>query len=69
MANVTTNLLNGSPRIAEDVFGWGRSVVELGMNELRTGIICVNDLSNRRKLKTEEKSLEMLADIHRIMEP
>ena len=51
MAEVTTRRLDGKPRIAEDVFGWGRSTVELGMNELRTGIVCKNDLSNRRKLK------------------
>jgi len=67
MAEVTTMLLDGKPRVAEDVFGWSRSTVELGMNELRTGISCVNDLSNRRKQKTEEKYPEMLADIHSIM--
>lgn len=69
MAEVTMMLLNGSSRIAEDVFGWGRSNVELGMNELRTGITCINDISNRRKPKTEEKYPEIIADIHSIMEP
>ena len=69
MAEVTVKLLDGKPRVAEDVFGWGRSAVELGMNELRTGITCLNDLSNRRKPKTEEKYPEMLSDIHKIMEP
>ena len=66
MAEVTVKLLDGKPRVAEDVFGWGRSAVELGMNELRTGITCLNDLSNRRKPKTEEKYPEMLSDIHKI---
>lgn len=69
MAEVTTRLLDGKPRVAEDVSGWGRSTVKLGMNELRTGIICLNDLSERRKPKTEEKYPEMLSDIHEIMEP
>lgn len=67
MAEVTTMLLDGKPRIAEDVFGWGRSTVKLGMNELRIGIICKNDLSMRRKPKTEEKYPEMLNDIREIM--
>ena len=35
MAQITINLLDGKPRVAESVFGWGRSTVELGMNELR----------------------------------
>lgn len=69
MAQVTVTLLEGKPRVAEDVFGWGRSTVELGLNELRTGIICQNDLKNRRRPKTEEKFPEMLSDIHDIMEP
>ena len=69
MAEVTTRILDGKPRIAEDVFVWGRSTVELGMNELRTGIVCKNDLSNRRKLKTEEKYPKLLDDIREIMEP
>jgi len=68
MAEVSTMLLDGKPRIAEDVFGWNRSTVELGINELRTGISCINDLSSRCKPKTEEKYPEMLADIRSIME-
>jgi len=69
MAKVTMTLLDGKPRIAEDVFGWNRSTVELGMNELRTGISCINDISNRCKPKTEEKYPQILVDIHHIMEP
>ena len=66
MADVTTSLLSGKPRVAEDVFGWGRTVVTLGMSELRTGIECVNDLSKRRKPTTEEKYPQMLEDIRKI---
>jgi hypothetical protein len=69
MAAVTTNLLDGKERVAESVFGWGRSTVALGMNELRTGINCVNDLSSRHKPGTEQKHPEMLEDIRAIMEP
>ncbi len=31
----------GSARQAEVVFGWNRHAVELGLNEMRTGIICL----------------------------
>lgn len=69
MADVTLSLLKGKYRVAEDVFGWGRSVVELGMHELRTGILCLHDLSTRHKPRTEEKEPKLLADICEIMEP
>ena len=46
-AQVTLDYLDGKPRRAEDVFGWGRKTVELGLTELRTGITCVPDYSSR----------------------
>jgi hypothetical protein len=69
MGDVTLLLLDGKHRVAEDVFGWGRSVVEVGIKEFQTGISCVNDISMRLKPKTEEKDPELLAEIHAIMEP
>lgn len=69
MAEVTMILLDGKPRVAEDAFGWNRVTVSLGMDELRTGIICHNDLSQRRKPKTEEKYPKLLVDIQELMEP
>ncbi len=69
MGDATLSLLDGKPRIAEDVFGWNRATVELGVNEFRTKIVCVNDLSNRRKPKAEEKDPRLLADIIEIMNP
>ena len=69
MAQITISLLDGKPRVAEEVFGWGRSTVELGMHELKTGIRCLNDISNRHRTRTEDKYPEILKDIHAIMEP
>ena len=69
MGDVALVLLDGKHRVAEDVFGWGRSVVQVGINEFKTGISCVNDLSTRIKPKTEEKNPKLLAEIHNIMEP
>ena len=69
MGDVTISFLDGKSRVAEDVFGWGRKTTELGINEFRTKILCINDLSNRRKPKTEEKYPKLLTDIMEIMEP
>lgn len=69
MGDVIMSLLDGKSRVAEDVFGWNRSTAKLGMNEFRTRILCVNNLSNRRKPKAENKEPKLLADIVEIMEP
>jgi len=69
IGDVIISLLDGKSRVAEDVFGWSRITSELGMNEFRTKILCVNDLSNRRKPKAENKEPKLLADIVEIMEP
>jgi hypothetical protein len=69
IGDVIISLLDDKSRVAEDVFGWSRSTAELGMNEFRTKILCVNDLSNRRKPKAENKEAKLLVDIVEIMEP
>jgi hypothetical protein len=69
MGDVALSLLNGKSRVAESEFGWNRNAVELGINEHRTGFLCVNDLSNRRKPKTEEKNPQLLVAIKNIMDP
>jgi hypothetical protein len=69
MAEVTQHLLDGKPRVAEYVFGWSRETVKTGLEELRTGVTQVNDLSKRRKPKTEEKYPQLVEDIRVLMEP
>ena len=69
MGDVTLLLLDGKYRVAENVFGWSRSAVEVGIHEFQTGISCVNDISTRLKPTTEEKNPDLLAEIHAIMEP
>jgi len=69
MGDVTLTILDGKPRVAEKEFGWNRSGVMLGINEFRSGITCINDLSKRHKLKSEEKNPELLDAIQKIMEP
>jgi hypothetical protein len=46
-AQVTLDFLDGNPRRAERIFGWGRGTVDLGLHELRTGITCQDALSAR----------------------
>jgi len=69
IGDVTMTLLDGKRRVAEDVFGWNRRAVELGLHEYQTGIACVNHITARGKPKTEDKNPKLLAEIQTIMEP
>ena len=69
MGDVTMALLDGKQRVAEDVFGWNRRAVELGIHEFTTGIACINDITARGKPKTEDKHPKLLTEIQTIMEP
>lgn len=66
---VTQSLLDGKHRVAESVFGWSRSAVQVGIKEFQTGISCVNDISTRIKPMTEDKNPNLLAEIRALMEP
>jgi hypothetical protein len=68
-AQVALDYLDGSARQAERVFGWWRKTVELGLNELRTGITCLDNTSARGNRKTEEKLPELERDIRSLAEP
>lgn len=69
IGDVVMSILDGKARVAEEVFGWGRATVELGMNEFRTKITCINDLSARQRPRAEKKNPELLSDIIEIMTP
>lgn len=68
-AQVALDYLDGNPRRTERVFGWRRETVELGLNELRTGITCVGNTTARGNRKTEEKQPALEADIRSLAEP
>lgn len=68
-AEMAIKYCRGNPRRAEQVFGWGREAVNTGLNELRTGIRCVEDYSTRGRRKSEEKSPELVEEIHALVEP
>jgi Rhodopirellula transposase. len=69
IAQITIELLDGNPRKAEHVFGWGRETVKKGMKELATGITCIDNYSARGNKKTEEKIPQLAEDIRSIVEP
>ena len=68
-AEMAVKYCQGSARRAEQVFGWGREAVNTGLNELRTGIRCLEDFSTRGRRKTEEASPELIPQIHMLVEP
>lgn len=68
-ANITKEYLDGNARKAENVFGWGRETVKLGMKEIESGFICLIDVHKRGNTRTEEKSPQIEEEIRRIVEP
>lgn len=68
-AEMASKYCQSSARRAESVFGWCRKSVNTGLNEMRTGIRCVDSFSKRGRKKTEEKSPNLEAEIRKIVEP
>ena len=69
MGEVAVTMLNGSPRLAESIFGWKRTTVELGIHEFQSGFDCVDNISGRRRKKSEENNPKLLFDIQRLVDP
>ena len=75
-AAMTLKYCQGNARLAERVFGWGRDTVQLGLNEQRTGVICLGMQSAYGGDKLwEEKHPEVaqvlwtLAELHSQQDP
>jgi len=54
-AQVAIDYLNSKAYLAEKTFGWDRKTVTLGLNELRTGIVCVDNFKARDNKKRQQK--------------
>jgi hypothetical protein len=67
-AEIAVKYCDSSPRRAERVFGWGREAVSTGLNELRTGIRCIEDYSTRGRPKSEDRDEQLADDIHALVE-
>ena len=59
----------GSARQAEKIFGWGREAVHTGLNELRSGIRCLDNFCLRGRHKTEQQQPNLVQEIHALVEP
>ena len=69
MAEVTLEICQGSPRIAERRFGWGRQAVQKGIHESKHGIARVTEPSNRGRHCSEIDNPQLAIDIRLIVEP
>ena len=68
-AETALRYCGGSARQAETVFGWGRAAVHTGLQELRTGIRCLDAYESRGRKKSEALCPELIDHIHRLVEP
>ena len=68
-AETASKYCDGSARQAENVFGWGRAAVDTGLNELRSGIQCLDAYELRGRKKSEELCPKLIEHIHRLVEP
>ena len=68
-AEVATALCGGCARHAERRFGWGRDSVEKGLQELKSGLRCLENFAARGPQRCEAKDPQLAADIRAIVEP
>lgn len=75
-AEMTLKYGEGSPLMAEAIFGWGRQTVALGLAERRSGIICrgaPSACSGRKRWEEQHpqaaQALRDLAEAHAQQEP
>ena len=68
-AQVAIDYLDSKSRLAERTFGWDRNTVKLGLHELRTGIVCIDNFKARGNKKEEEKKPQLEIDICHLAEP
>ncbi|MCH9692531.1 MAG: hypothetical protein K0U59_10820 [Gammaproteobacteria bacterium] len=69
IAEVAETLCLSNPCMTETRFGFGRQVVELGMNEKRTGLICYGNYEPCGKKKAEVASPTLEKDIRSLVDP
>jgi hypothetical protein len=68
MAKVAEGYFAGSARKAETVFGWSRKSVQLGLDERRTGLRCLDNYGARGRHKSEVTLPNLTEDISAIVD-
>lgn len=71
LAQVCGKLCDGSPRKAEERFGWGRETVAKGLSEQEQNeaVLPVAVTSRRGRRRSEDKNPQLAVDIRLIVEP
>jgi hypothetical protein len=69
MAEVALEICQGSPRIAERRFGWGRQAVQKGIHESQHGVAPTTPPGNRGRRCSEISNPQLAMDIRLIVEP
>jgi len=69
MAEVATQLCEGSARRAERRFGWGRQAVATGLHEATGGIRCQENFAAKGQKRSEDRDPQLAADIRAVVEP
>jgi hypothetical protein len=68
-AEMAHKYCNGSARLAEATFGWGRAAVSTGLAEQRTGIRCLEAFDLRGRKKAEVLCPKLEEHVHRLVDP
>jgi hypothetical protein len=75
-AEMALKYCGGNPLLAETLFGWGRHIVEVGLAERRTGILCLGAqaaFSGRKRWEDTQPeaaaALSRLAEAHAQQDP
>jgi hypothetical protein len=68
-AEVCTKLCDGSPRKAEQYFGWGRESVAKGLRQPAGETEVANPASRRGRQRSEDANPQLALDIRWIVEP
>ena len=68
-AQVTIDYFDSKPYLAEKFIGWDRKTIALGLNEHRTGIVCIDNFKARGNKRTEVKNPQLKVDIVALAEP
>jgi len=68
IAEVTVELCDGSARVSEGRFGWGRETASKGMQELREGAV-IDRAAGGGRPSWEQRNPQLAADIREIVEP
>jgi hypothetical protein len=75
-AEMALKYCGGNPLMAEVLFGWGRQTVALGLEERRSGIICLgaqSAFSGRKRWEEQQpqaaQALRQLAEAHAQQDP